>query len=236
MVRKKLRKIDNKNFIDDVKTYIKTTHDFFGIKVPELRVLAKILHREHSLKDFYKVFNKLWRSGYNEETSLAIYTLQLYKDDFDKETWEFLKPRLKDIKSLDQVDSIASEIIGEIILKHPSLKKEIFLMSKSNNVWIRRMAIMSTLPLIRNGDISLTMKISESYVKEKHDYIQKSTGRILREVGKYKPDTLRKFIKKYENQIPETMFDLATEYMEELRIVSTVPRKRKKGFFGGFFG
>lgn len=236
MVRKRLRRLDNKNFIDDVKTYIKTTHDFFGIKVPELRVLAKRLHKEHSLKDFYKVFNKLWKSGYHEQTSLAIYTLELYKDDFDNETWEFLKPKLKDIKSLDQADSIASEIIGEIVKKQPALKKEIFLMSKSNNVWIRRMAIVSTLPLIKDGDVGLTLKIAENYVKENHDYIQKSTGRMLREVGKYKPDSLKKFIKKYESQMPALMFDLATEYMEELRVVNTVNRKRKRGISGLFFG
>ena len=61
----------------------------------EIRTLAKRLHEEHSLKEFYSIFNKLWKSGYHEEMSLALYTLQLYENGFDLKTWKFLKPKLK---------------------------------------------------------------------------------------------------------------------------------------------
>jgi len=121
---KPLQKLSNKQIFDDVNVFIKSSHKFFSTRVPELKTMAKKLHEEHGLKDFYKVFNKLWKSGYEKEKSLAIYTLQMYKDDFDANTWKFLKPKLKNINDKDHIESI-KEILKEIIGKYPKLRKEI---------------------------------------------------------------------------------------------------------------
>ena len=75
-------------------------------------------------KKFYKVFDKLWNSGYEKERCLAVYSLQLYKDDFDNSTWKFLKPKLKDIQDKEQLKSVR-EISKEIIKKNPKLEKKI---------------------------------------------------------------------------------------------------------------
>ena len=85
--------------------------------------------------------------------SLALYALQLYEDDFNIETWKFLKPKLKNIKSWDQIDAVSLFIIGKILLKYPRFEKEIFKLSKSRDFWLRRIAIVSTLPRIKKGDI-----------------------------------------------------------------------------------
>lgn len=231
-IRRQLKRLSNKQFAEDIKRYIKSSHEFYGIKVPELRILAKRLHEEHSLEEFYKVFNRLWKSSYHEEISLAIYTLQLYKKDFDLRTWKFLKPKLKDMKSWDQVDSVASNIVGEIILKYPRLEKEILKLSKSKNFWLRRIAIVSTLPSIRKGKIGLAMKLVEDYIEYKEDYIQKATGWILREVGNRKPGVAKKFILKHIHMPPIT-FSYATEHMKELRKLRKLKKlsSDKRGFW-----
>lgn len=121
---KPLQKLSNKQIFDDVNVFLKSSHKFFSTRVPELKTMAKKLYEEHSLKEFYKIFNKLWKSGYEKEKSLAIYTLQMYKKDFDASTWRVLKPKLKNISDKDQLSSI-HEILKEIIKKCPRLKKEI---------------------------------------------------------------------------------------------------------------
>ena len=88
---KRLNKLNNKELEKDIKEHITKIHEFYGSKIPELKTLSKILKQEHCLKDFYKIFNRLWRSGIQREKILAIQTLELYKKDFDKETWKFLK-------------------------------------------------------------------------------------------------------------------------------------------------
>jgi len=122
--KRALRKLGNKQFAEDIKTYIKSSHNFFSTRVPEIKTMAKKLHEEYSLKQFYKVFNKLWTSGYEKERSLAVYALQMYEEDFDSSTWEFIKPKLKEIRDYDQIRSI-KDILKGIIKKCPKLKKEI---------------------------------------------------------------------------------------------------------------
>lgn len=235
-LKRELKRLGNKQFAEDIKKYIKSPYEFYGVRVPELRTLAKRLHDEHSLKEFYKVFNKLWKSGYHEEMSLAIYSLQLYEDEFDLGTWKFLKAKLKDMKSWDQIDAVSTWIVGKILLKYPSLEKELLKMAKSNNIWFRRVAIVSTLPLIKKGDIRLTMNLAEQYVYDKEHYIQKATGWMLREAGKVKPEPVKKFILKHID-MPGIEFSYATEQMLELRKVRKIKKlKNSKGFLSRVFG
>ena len=152
-LKRQLRKLSDKQFAEDIKRFIKSPYEFYGVRVPEIRVLAKRLHEEHGLKEFYSIFNKLWKSGYHEEMSLALYTLQLYEKEFDIQTWKFLKPKLKDIKTWDQIDAISTFIIGKILVKYPKLEKEILKLSKNKDFWTRRIAIVSTLPRIKKGNI-----------------------------------------------------------------------------------
>ncbi len=223
-VKKQLKKLSNKQFAEDIKKYIKSPYHFYGIRVPEIRTMAKHLYEEQPLKKFYSIFNKLWSSSYHEEMSLALYALQLYEDDFNIETWKFLKPKLKNIKSWDQIDAVSLSIVGKILLKYPRFEKEILKLSKSRDFWLRRIAIVSTLPRIKKGDILLTMKLAEIYVHDREPYIQKATGWMLREAGKQKPEIVKRFILKHIH-MPAICFSYATERdLKDLRKV----RKLKK--------
>jgi 3-methyladenine DNA glycosylase AlkD len=226
-MRRQLKKLKNKQFAEDIKTYITSPHEFYGVKIPELKTMAKRLHEEYKLKKFYKLFDKFWKSSYHEEMSLAIYTLQLYQDEFNLGTWRFLKTKLEDVKSWDQIDSIGSQIIGIILLKYPRLEKEILRFAKGENPWLKRMAIVSTLPLIKQGDIRLAMKISEMYLEDKEEHIQKAVGWILRESAKQDKERVKKFILKHIHTLSNNTFHSATENMKELRKV-----RRLKKFKG----
>ncbi|MFA5258500.1 MAG: DNA alkylation repair protein [Candidatus Pacearchaeota archaeon] len=221
--KKQLKKLSDKQFFEDIKKYIKSYHSFYESRVPELKVLANRLHEEYDLKEFYKVFNKFWNSGYNEERTLAVHTLQLYKEDFDINTWRFLKPKLKDIKSWDKVDRVSSNIIGEILVRERKLEKEIIALAKSNNIWFKRMAIMATVPLIKLNNNELSLQICEFFIHDKDKQIQEAVGLILREIGEQKPAVAKKFILK-NIHMPILSFDIATQNMKELRKLRDVKK------------
>ena len=233
-LKKEFRRLGNKQFTNDIKTFIKSSHNFYSEKVPELKTLAKRLHEEHSLKKFYPVFNKLWNSGYQGEKSLAIYTLQLYKEEFDLSTWKFLKQKLKEIKSWDQADSIAKEILGNLLLKYPKLDKEILKLSKSKNLLFKEIAIKSTHPLIKRGKTKLAIYLSELYFNEQNKQIQKSVGKTLREISLYKPEIAKKFILKH-TQMSDRTFNIATENLKELRKIRKIKKLGNNNQSGWFF-
>lgn len=234
-LKRELKKLSNKQFASEIKRFIKSPYEFYGIHVPEIRTLAKRLHEEHSLKEFYKVFNKLWKSGYHEEMSLALYALQLYEDEFDLSTFKFLKPKLKDIKTWDQIDAVSTFIISKILIKYPELENELIKLSKSNNFWMRRIAILSTIDRIRKGDIRLTMYLAEIYVRDEEPYIQKATGWMLREAAKKKTEVVKRFVLKHIH-MPSICFSYCTERdLKDLRKVRQLKKlkqdKRGIGFW-----
>lgn len=232
--KKLLNKLNDKQFVEDIKKYIKSSHTFYETKIPELKVLAKRLHDEYTLEKFYKVFNKFWRSGYQEERSLAIQTLQLYKEEFNISTWKFLKTKLKDIKSWDKVDHVAINLIGEILLRNRIIESDILNMSKSKNIWFNRMAILSTIPLARNGEINLSMVMINMHLNSNNEYIQAATGILLKEISIEKKEFTKNFILK-NSHMPITTFNIATENMPELRKLRNIKKLKSSSFNKLFF-
>lgn len=226
-IKRKLKKLSDKQFAKDIKKYLRSPYEFYGVRVPELRILAKKLYDENNLNDFYKVFTKLWYSKYHEERSLAIYALQLYEKEFNLKTWNFIKGKLKDIKTWDQIDILSTGILGKILLKHPKLEKELLVLSKNKDIWIKRASIVSTLPLVKTGKIKLTMKIISNEIRNENHYIQKAIGWLLRESGKQKPKEIENFILK-NLDMPAITFSYATEQMKKLR---KLRKLRKKHLF-----
>jgi len=226
-IKRQLKKLSNKRFAKDIKLYIRAPYKFYGDRVPEIKVLAKRLHEEHTLKEFYKIFDRLWNSGYHEEMSLALYALELYKGDFNMETWEFIKKKLNEVKSFDKADAIASGIIGELLLKYPKLEKNVLDMSKSKNFCIRRTAIVATIPQIKKNNIKLAMRIAEKFIDDKDTYVQKATGVVLREAAKNNHQIVKEFLLGHID-INYNIFSKATEDMKGLRKIRNKKKLRSK--------
>lgn len=222
-MRKILKRLNNDEFVADIKNYLKSPYEFYGVKIPEIKTMAKKLYEENSLKDFYQVFDNLWNSGRQEKRLLCIYTLELYEDDFDLSTWKFLKPKLKGIKNIEKADAISKKIIGKILVKFPKIENEIIKMSKSDSFLIRRIAIVSTLPLIHSGDIRLTIHLAERYIDEVEINVLNAVGWMLYEAGKKKPEKVKKFILKHRD-MPDDVFMEATKGMKELRKIKKIKR------------
>jgi 3-methyladenine DNA glycosylase AlkD len=221
-MRKQLKTLNSREFIGDVKQFIRSSHDFYKDKNPEIKVLANRLHEEYILKDFYKVFNRLWKSGYHNERVMAIYALRMYKGDYDKGTWEFLIPRLKEIRDFDEAERIG-RIIGYIMVKYPKLKKEIIKINSRRNVYYRRIALASCFPLIKEKDWEFIFGLISSRLDDKEENIQELNGWILLEISKKNKTIVKRFVLK-NIRMPKIVFDIVSSEMKELRKV----RKLKK--------
>ena len=57
-------------------------------------------------------------------------------------------------------------------------------LSKSKSLWQRRVSIMLTFALIRDGNLEPTIIISKALLADDEDLIHKAVGWMLRELGK----------------------------------------------------
>lgn len=184
---------------------------FLGVIVPEQRRIAKKYDLE--LEEIQELLN----SEIHEHRLVGLFILiNSYKkadDNEGKKIFKFYLDNAKKINNWDLVDLSAPNIVGNWLLDKD--KKIIYNLAKSDNLWEKRIAIISTFTFIKNNNFQETIKISEMLLKDKHDLIHKAVGWMLREIGKKDEQELLKFLNKHYKEMPRTMLRYSIEKLNE---------------------
>ena len=179
---------------------------FLGIPVPEQRKVAK-KYFDLPLNDL----QELLRSEIHEHrlTALLILVAKYEKTDNSgkDEIFSFYLKNVENINNWDLVDLTAPKIVGDYLFNKD--KSILFKLAKSNNLWERRIAILSTFGFIRKNNFKIALRISELLLHDKHDLIHKAVGWMLREIGKRDQEIEEQFLSKYNVQMPRTMLRYA---------------------------
>ena len=187
---------------------------FLGIIVPEQRKIAKEFW-DLSIDEIQELLD----SKIHEKRMIGLFILiKKYTkadDNLKKEIFEFyLKNAGKNnINNWDLVDLSAPNIVGNYLIDKD--RGILYKLAKSENLWEKRIAILSTAVFIRQNEFNDTIKISEILMNDKHDLIHKAVGWMLREVGKRDKKILEGFLKKHCHEMPRTMLRYAIEKFPE---------------------
>ena len=218
-IRARLRKLGDKERAKNSQWFFKTGPGeygegdrFLGIKVPELRKLAK----EYQAIPLTEVTHIL-KSPIHEERLLALLILVrafAKGDEHVKETiYNLYLKNTQYINNWDLVDLSAVYIVGAFLMAKS--KKPLYTLAKSNNMWERRIAIIATFYFIKEGEFTEAMKIARMLLSDKEDLIHKAVGWMLREVGKRHLATEKRFLKEHYKKMPRTMLRYAIEKFPE---------------------
>jgi 3-methyladenine DNA glycosylase AlkD len=188
---------------------------FLGVTVPPLRSLSK----EFTSVEVPEAF-ALLQSKWHEARLLALMILvRKYERGDETERAEIYRGYLANthrINNWDLVDSSAHLIAGAHLRERD--RAPLLALAKSESLWERRIAIISTLDFIRQGDLRDTFRIAEILLGDRHDLIHKASGWMLREAGKRDQPALEKFLRKHARTMPRTMLRYAIERLSpELR-------------------
>ena len=178
---------------------------FLGVTVPETRKIAnKYLNLQLT------EIQQLLSSKIHDHRLIALLILvENYKKTKDKNIPQFYLQNLKQVNNWDLVDLSADKILGQYLLDKD--KSILYKLAQSNNLWERRVAIISTFQFIKNNQFEDTLKISEILLNDKHDLIHKAVGWMLRELGKRNQELEEQFLKKHYQKMPRTMLRYAIE-------------------------
>jgi len=221
-IRKELERLADPKQAELLQRYFKTGPGqygegdiFLGLKVWAVRKVAK----EFRDLDFGKVEKSL-HSKYHEERLAAVLILTERfgkgSEGEKKEIFDFYLANAKWVNNWDFVDLSAPNIVGKYLLGADAKGRQVlYRLAKSENLWEKRIAILSTLAFIKNDEFEDTLAIAEILLHDKHDLIHKAVGWMLREVGKKDLASEEKFLKKFYKEMPRTMLRYAIEKFPE---------------------
>jgi len=185
---------------------------FIGLTVPQQRELS-IKYKDIENNDVFT----LMKNPIHEFrlTALLIIVLKYKKTDKvgkEKIANLYLK-HTSYINNWDLVDTSAHHILGDYLLDKP--RDIIFKLADSDNLWERRIAVLTTYAFIRNNDFEDAIKLYTLLLKDKHDLIHKAVGWMLREAGKRHIEVLTGFLEEHCIKMPRTMLRYAIEKLPE---------------------
>jgi 3-methyladenine DNA glycosylase AlkD len=187
--------------------------EFLGIRVPVVRQYVR-RHRYVSLETALA----LLKSQFHEVRLLALLILvaKYAKSNGDPERREIYRAYLANtafINNWDLVDVTAEHIVGSYLFCRN--RRPLYRLAKSKSLWERRIAIMSTLHFIRQGDFEETVQLAEVLLHDAEDLIHKAVGWMLREIGNRDRDFEEQFLRSCYHNMPRTMLRYAIEKFPE---------------------
>ena len=200
---------------------------FIGVMVPQSRQVAK----KFSQLPLGEVRTLLY-SRIHEERLVALLILAWrYGTASSREKEDIVKfylDHIKQVNNWDLVDLSAPNILGAHLVDRDNRQRRLlYRLTKSENVWERRIAILATYHFIRNGYFSDTLKIAEMLLQDRHDLMHKAAGWMLREVGKRDERTLTGFLDRYAGALPRTALRYSIERLSpaQKKRYMSVPRQ-----------
>ena len=220
--REEIRALANKEIAQHSLRFFKTDKGeyghgdiFLGIRAPKIRLIAK-KHIDISITDM----KTLIQSKYHEERFLGLIILvNKYAKTKDKKNrnqlYKIYVSSFKYINNWNLVDVTCPHVTGKHLIDKD--RTILYKWAKSEDLWAKRIAMVSTFSFIRKNDLEDTFKIAEILLHDEHDLIHKAVGWMLREAGKRDLKREETFLKKYYKTMPRTMLRYAIEKFPETK-------------------
>ena len=136
-----------------------------GLSVPEQRKIV-LQFRDLPLIEIQKLLN----SPFHEHRLIGLMMLVDQHRSGDpllkKELHRFYIKNLASVNNWDLVDASAATLMGEHITGNAALLRRL---TRSKNLWHRRVAIVSTFAELRAGRTALTFQVSEELLDDEHE-------------------------------------------------------------------
>lgn len=214
-----LRKIADPKIAEHSQRFFKTGpgeygegDKFLGIRVPNIREVAKKF-KELSLDET----EQLLQSKYHEERLCALIILSNRSKKADPEEqkaiFDLYLENTEFVNNWDLVDTSAEDIVGSYLIDKD--RNILYELAESDDLWERRIAVMSTFYFIKNDDFDDTLALAEILINDDHDLIHKAVGWMLREIGKRDLEIEEGFLDQHAKNMPRTMLRYAIEKFPE---------------------
>jgi len=184
---------------------------FIGVTVPDQRKIVKEYWSRISLEEIAELLSSKIHEHRHSALLMLVSKYEKTKSEEAKE--EIVGFYLKNkqfINNWDLVDNSCYKILGRHAYEtdNPEL---LLKLAEEENLWSKRIAIVSTMYYVKRGEFDLLKKIVLKNLQHPHDLMHKANGWLLREMGNKGETEFMAFLKLHYHEMPRTTLRYAIE-------------------------
>lgn len=188
----------DENNASNMQAYMRDKFLFYGIQSSPRRQAIKHLFSKEglpSINSLAEIVRELWSLPQREYQLIAVDLLIKYKHQLPLSYADELEFLITTKSWWDSVDMLATHIASALFQNYPQqMAPYINRWRNSDDIWLRRTALLYQLKFKQQTDIGLLFEIILENQHDKEFFIQKAIGWALREYSKTDPTAVIKFI------------------------------------------
>ncbi|MDM8165397.1 DNA alkylation repair protein [Roseovarius sp.] len=207
---------------EGMANYHKVPRRYLGIPNPAINDLTKEWRQTLSVEERVTLARDLWTTDIFEARLAAAKLLTQARIRPDDAVWELIKSWLPDLDSWAIADH-AMMAGQKRLTADPTRIEEVATWTEAQSHWIRRAAMVITLPFAHQNNPkpqeeeirTRVLGWAEAYVQDPDWFIQKSVAWWLRELSKHDPERVRAFLKANASHMKRFARREASKYLDE---------------------
>lgn len=207
----------------DAQRYHKSKRVHWGVTMPQCDQFVKSFSKGLSQEELLSIAETFWMTDLFDPMMCASKILSLSCIKPSPFLWKMLNNFLTSVDGWALEDCLA-HAAWKCILKDPKLLDEVEEWTMHPNFWMRRAALVYTLPFAKpKHDPERMLKWAASYASDTEWFIQKAIGWWLRVLGGHNPDRVILFLNTHWSKLKtvakkEATRKLSSEFQNKVKL------------------
>jgi len=208
------------------QNFFKEKIKYLGVKVPLVNKISKDIFKEiknSKKEDIFMLCEKLWQSGYSEESYIACNLSYYMCEQYTPEDFNMFERWVNEyVNNWASCDTLCNHSIGAFMEMYPAYTAELKKWAKSENRWVKRASAVTLIIPARKGlFLDDIFDIADSLLLDKDDLVQKGYGWMLKAASEANRQEVFDYVISKRAVMPRTAFRYALEKMpEEMRTIA----------------
>ena len=196
-----------------MRAYMQNRFAFLGIAKPQLIRVCKPFFKGAAQADVdWRFVKPCWADPHRELQYCALEYLRAVQSSLTPQDIPRLQQLITTKPWWDTADCL-DRIVGGIALRYPEVNTVLLAWSRSENIWLWRVAIGHQLLRKEKTDTALLEQILRNNQGQTEFFINKAIGWALRDYSKTHPDWVRRFIADYRQGMSRLSLREAQKYL-----------------------
>jgi len=192
----------------------------YGVKSARVQKIAKEIFAEIKEKPKAEIFaacEKLWQSGYMEESFVACVWSEKLGKKFEPADFEIFEHWIKNyVSNWASCDTFCNHTVGDFVMMYPEFISKLKEFAHSENRWVKRAAAVSLIVPARKGlFLNDIFEIADILLMDSDDLVQKGYGWMLKSASQAHQQAVFEYVMSKKTVMPRTALRYAIEKMPD---------------------